>query len=185
MDAYVRHRLLEWREGHKTDAEFAQRGALYPSAVSQVRTGKLGIGAKTLPQFAKALGMSSSELLAVSEKWYAEHGHPARAAFHEARREPGIAEAIEVVKSLQGATEAQLQAIVTAYGAERFRGRDKAWWVQTLLSEFERDRRGQVIPRAEERQAAGKRAAHRQLLREREAAERASRPPPAKRKGVG
>lgn len=180
--AYVRFRLLELRRAGRKDTDLADAGDLAPSNISQVRSGKLGVGARTQPKFAKILGVSPSQLAIDAHKWWAKDGKRAEQMVAiPATENPEQAEAIEVVKGLVSATAGQLEAVISAFGADRFAGRDKAWWVRTLLDELERDRREQAGDKAAHSVTRGKQAQHRRLTRDLAEAKstpgRASKPP--------
>jgi hypothetical protein len=99
---------------------------------------------------------SVSELHAAAERWYSQHGAPAAQLLVEAKDEvawPERAEAILVVKTWTGATDAELARIVAAFGADLFRSRDKDWWVETLAREVKEERARAAQSLAKERLA--------------------------------
>jgi hypothetical protein len=184
---YVRWRLLNWRDEDKnllTPLQIEKICGAKASAISQIRAGKLGVGPAVIAPLARAWKVTEGQLLDTAREWYANEGKDADDVVDAAVEEPALAEAIEVVRSLGRLTEEQIRAIVAGFGAPYFRGRDREWWITTLLSEAEQLRKSQAAQLATERTEKRKQATHRKLVRELEA-ERArppSHPPKANRR---
>lgn len=104
---------------------------------SQVKSGSLGVGPKVLHKYARWMGYSSSDALAAAayEAWLAKH--------YGAATGPTQAQIDARADLLRDghATEAEIDAILIAYRHERFLARDRAWWIQTILSELRESRR--------------------------------------------
>lgn len=123
--------------------DLARLGRLAPSTVAQVKRGT-GVGAKTMTGFAKAFGFKSpDELRSAAYKWWETEGR--LAAAHVANPgngapTPVMSEAVEAVLALYPAsTRERLEGILEAFSHQRFAGRDRAWWIQMLLSELRVD----------------------------------------------
>ena len=116
----------------------ARLGGFAPSSVAQVKRG-LGVGAKTGPGFARALGFKSyDELKSEAYRWWEKHGR-AGADAAAIPLSDAMREAVEAVLLLKQGTRAQLETILAAYTHPRFRERDRDLWVLTLLSELRAD----------------------------------------------
>lgn len=135
---YVRSRLkdLEKTRARGWQVEFARTAGFVPSVVAQVKRG-LGVGAKTGPGWAKALGFKDfDELKDTAYRWAVLHGggQPLGIALPVA-----ATEAIEWVLALNEGTQEQLVTIAEAYCHPRFAQRDRKWWIQRLLEELRAD----------------------------------------------
>lgn len=133
VGGYIRSRLreLDATRARGWQLEFSRVAGFVPSVVAQVKRG-LGVGAKTGPGFAKALGFKSyDDLRSAAYRWWEAEGRAPRTATSETAQV-----AVEAVLALGEGTRAQLEAIVDAYAHPRFTARSRAWWIQTLLNEL-------------------------------------------------
>jgi len=71
--AYVAQLIHQWREDKRELKELAAKGRMAPSILTQIASGEMGVGARTLPRVAKAFGFPSGEALrlAALEAWVA------------------------------------------------------------------------------------------------------------------
>lgn len=146
IGGYVRSRLrdLEATRERGWQVEFARIAGFVPSVVAQVKRG-LGVGAKTGPGFARALGFKTfDDLKSAAYRWWESEGRP-QSASHVTT---GAAfEAMEAVLALGHGSRDQLRAILSAYEHPRFANRDRGWWIQTLLGELRADADAEIETR--------------------------------------
>lgn len=175
LSDYIRMRIRGWQDGGRELKELARLAGIGKSSPSQVLLGT-GVAGKTAPGYARAFGFKSLEDLdKAAYEWWLSKGKAA-ADLVEQPDEPAIKEAIEVLIKTFGATEAQLRAILVDFSAERFRGRDAMFWINTLGTEVKRDKdrlAADARDRAETQQAQAQvRKSHRARK------EKAGDPPP-------
>lgn len=146
LSEYVRMRVREWVASGRQLLELAALAGVSQSTPSQILTG-LGVGPKTAPGWARALGFASADdLTATAYRWWLDRS---AVALTDAQRE-----AITAATGLGQLTEAQAQAIAAAFGNPRTRDRDVHWWLALLLSEAAIDRAAlDASERARARQA--------------------------------
>lgn len=178
---YVRKLIHEWEAKGKLLKDLAHIARTAPSMPSQVKKGT-GVGSRSRAGFARAFEMTEDQLIERAFEWWKKEGRKVSVlAAPVVSEHPGRAEAIEVVKDLARVTDAQIRPIIEAYGADMFASRDKEWWVRTLLTELEDQRRRGVMPALVEKENDAKRAKVRAWKREgfrtKEAAAAAKRTP--------
>jgi hypothetical protein len=139
LSDYVRKRIRDWKGSGRELQELARIASIAKSSPSQVLLGT-GVAKKTGRGYARAFGFHTFEdLQKAAYEWWLAGGEQAAAAV-ERPEEDSVREAIEILKSTMQATEAQLRTILGDFTADRFRGRDTMFWVQTLGAEVKRDR---------------------------------------------
>lgn len=152
---YVRFRIREWRKSGRQLQELALRARIAKSSPSQVLQGT-GVAAKTGAGYARVFVGPNATYRDLQERaydWWREQGAGADAVTRSPQDAPALAEALDFVRDLKTPPEGQLRAIVAAYSADRFRDRDRDWWIRTLLSELEEDRKQTVDERTTEKAA--------------------------------
>lgn len=133
---YVRKLIREWEASGRLLQDLARAAHVAKSMPSQVKKGT-GVGSRSRAGFARAFGMTDEQLVERAFEWWKEHGRQAAVlSAPAADTYPQRAEAVEVVKDLLVATDAQLRPIIDAYGAELFANRDRDWWISTLMTEL-------------------------------------------------
>jgi hypothetical protein len=181
---FTRMKIREWEESGRELKELAHIAALAKSHPSQVKGGVLGVGPRAIPGYAKAFGMSPGDYVAAAYEWFATHGRQvAETVEHDDL--PARKAALEVVRGMGQATEAQLRTIVGMYSAPGFRDRDTEWWLLTLLTELRRDRERDFDRKAEDRAAKDYHERMQARRAEKRAADEPSRAKPLKRRKVG
>lgn len=159
VSSYVRHRIREWRDSGVELKALAAKAGFAKSTPSQVLLGT-GVGAKTGPRFARAFGFSSYEAMRQAAwQWWQEQ--TAAEDLQPLSQTEPMLRASKAVLALGQGTVGQVETILRAYAHERFRSRDEAWWLQTILAELERDRmaiRGETVAPAATPEAAPKAA---------------------------
>ncbi len=173
VSRYIRSRLEEMDSQPKGwQLALARAGKLAPSTVAQVKSGT-GVGAKTIPGFAKALGFKSADdLKSAAYRWWETEGRllsAAQAAATGAKPPTAVAgDAVEAVLGLYpSATRELLEGILVAFSHERFATRDRSWWIRVLIDELQLEEKaeGDAFARRLDAQRASS----------------SSRPPPRKR----
>lgn len=137
VSGYVRLRLREWVASGRELQELARLAGMSKSAPSQV-LGGTGVGGKTGPGYARAFGFRGyDELRDAAYSWWQAEGRAGQLAVEQTG---SMQEAVDAIVGLGQGTKAQCEVILAAYQHPRFRDRDQAWWVQTLLGELQKDR---------------------------------------------
>lgn len=133
ITSYVLHRARAWQRAKRLDRDLLAAGRLPKSTLAQLRAGKHRVGAGTEERWAIALGFPDVTALrtAAAAWWLATHTHPTTTAQREA---------ISTLIGLGQVTEAQAMSIVADLGAERFRDRSAAWWLDRIAEEAASDR---------------------------------------------
>lgn len=135
LSEYVRVRLRALIASGVEQQEIATRAGLSKGLITaHLRTS--GVGTKAAKGYAKVFGFRDhNELRAAARAW---KGEPQRAVPLTSAQ----TEAMGVVVGLGQVTELQARAILAELSIPRFRDRDAAWWITTLLVEAARDRAG-------------------------------------------
>lgn len=131
VTSYVRERLraLEKTGDFGWKTEVATIGQFSKSTIPHILSGKTGVGTKTGPGFARALGFSSYEDLQLAAlHWWEDTKKP------EGRLTDAMRAAVEAVSHL--GTPEQVRTVLSMYSHPVFRRRDRGWWVVTLTTEL-------------------------------------------------
>lgn len=133
LSEYVRFLILEKAKTGKEQLEIAKAAGIAKSGVSQVVSRKLGVGSHNGRGYAKAFGLTLSELITQADAWFAE----------QKKNEPsGREQSFELTKAISmvlrlGADRKEIDAIIEIYDNAAFRAREASWWVEILLREID------------------------------------------------
>jgi transcriptional regulator with XRE-family HTH domain len=136
LSEYVAHRL---RHQLQTTAakDLARRAGVSGSAISQVKTGRTGVGGRVARGLAKIWGFESVEdLERAAYEWYLTRDSDT----HGVAQLPQVAQAVSLVVALGQASEAEVRYVLADYGGARWRDRGSDWWAETILREVKHDR---------------------------------------------
>lgn len=139
LSAFTRMKLFEWKKTQgREQQEMAHRHGIAPSGISQVMSGKLGVGPKLAAKYARAFGFKDVRTFTqAAYDWWLTSG---KAADDLIESRPQVASAVDTVVKMNQATASEVKTILLAYTHDRFRDRDEAWWLSTLLTEIKTDR---------------------------------------------
>lgn len=181
LSAFVRVKIREWVAAGKQLKDLATAAGVTKSTPSQVLRGT-GVGSITGKGFAKVFGYDSFESLQrAAYQWKLEQG-ATLGTLAEPVPDSAKEEALKFALGLGLVTEPQGRAILAAYAAPFFSGRDLEYWVKTLMEEAKRDREA-IQTEARERKAT---QGYQRKVRELTAAATTvpdSKPKPPKRDG--
>lgn len=141
---YIRVLIARWIKEHPTlpKSELAKRGGFSPSLLNQVELGQ-GIGERNYPRWAQALGIDVGELVRQAWIWAPQQEKLENiVAAEELPESSGLKEAIESVKGLMRATDAEVRTALAAFRVDELRERDATYWMQVLMAEVAARRSG-------------------------------------------
>ena len=132
VSEYVRHRLREYAKRGGELKALAEKVGMPLSTPSQVLSGKLGVGPRNVPRFAEAFGMTKMQLLATSEKWFAEEGKALRAIV-KGQSGDETRDAVFQFAITHGTAQVVLDKIAEDF--KTIRGRDWMFWTAVISAE--------------------------------------------------
>lgn len=191
LSDYVRKLIGDWQDAGLELKDLAKRAGIALSMPSQIKKGT-GVGRKSLPGLARAFKLTEEQLWKDAYLWWQERGKVAKDAvaglpLAESPADPEQTKAIDTVRGLTAASDAELRRIVARYSHPDFGGRDYQFWEQTLLMELNRDRKLAAAEGAATKEERKYQRAVRVTAKEKKAAEavvavaRTSRTPPTRR----
>jgi len=148
LSDFVRYKIQEWLRAGNEQQALAEKAGLRPSAIAMIKAGQ-GVGAKSAPKIAKALGYSSVEAMVDDAyAWRQGLGESLERRLADPNFQAGVAAASLFMVA---PTEAEIRTIAADFVAPRFDKREPQWWSSTIGTELVHDR-ARALPR-EEREA--------------------------------
>jgi hypothetical protein len=142
--AYLRfrlERLIGEEPGQIAAKAVAERVGLSESAISQFRSGAIGMNQRHYPAFAKLLRIrgnpdeAAKSLVRDAVEWYGclvEGTLPILG-------EPAVQQAIALVAQSERVSPKVIEGLLARFGNSAFLGREQSYWVRTLSEELRRD----------------------------------------------
>ena len=141
---YIRVLVARWIKEHpdQPKSELAHRGGFSPSLLNQLELGQ-GVREENYPRWAQALGLEVSELVRQAWIWAPEQEKLENiVAADELPEASGLKEALEVVKGLMNATDAEARTALAAFRVDELRDRSAGYWTKLLMEEIAARRSG-------------------------------------------
>jgi hypothetical protein len=131
VTAFVRKLIEEWPGDLQS---LSRASGVTKSGLSQIRSGDLGVGAKTRRGFARAFGFPNEEAFLAEAR--ASYGQSQASAVLLPAQEQALQRLADVGLGDRG----YLVRIMGAYSISRFADRSAEWWMVRVLEEVEHDR---------------------------------------------
>lgn len=152
LSDFIRHKIREWINAGREQKDLAEAAGLRPSAIAMIKGGQ-GVGAKSAPGIARALGYESvPAMVDAAYAWRQGMGESLERRLEDHAFRAGAA---AVALIMVPPTDVELRTIAADFVSPRFDGRDPSWWAATLGTELQRDRARSIDPAARVRSAAG------------------------------